>query len=448
MQLRSRATSKPQDTIDRLPWLMDGPAKIIDRVEWYALRPTDPVFFHAHAHMTDLTSRTTGWPPLVPVTGGSALDGEQALAKSIGEAVERHCASFYDPAGVAYAAYADIRGHAVNPADFVLWSADQYATPGFPFPRPDERAVIGWVPAWSLKRQAPVYVPASLVHVTYQPAVPGEVFEIAPVSGYAAGITPEEAVLGALLEVVERDAFMIFWRNRLTVPGYDLASFRDGAVHETLSRYATAPVRLFCSRLTTDIGIPVSFAVMVGAHPSLPAAMIGASANLDEERAIAKAFQESAMVHLLTRTLHETRGPWRPRRSEEVLTQEDHALFFASRERLPLLDPVLRPRSRVARDGLEKEGGADDVKAQIDTCVARLAAAGLEAFIVDITLPAMKRLGFTVVKALIPGAQPLDFGSHHPHLGGRRLFEAPVRMKYRPAPASVGELNFEPHPFP
>lgn len=448
MQLRACAFSNPLDTINRLPWLMDGPGKIIDRVEWYALRPTDPVFFHAHAHMTDLTSRATGRPPLVPVTGGSALDGESALAKSIGEAVERHCASFYDPASVAYAAYAEIRDHAVNPADFVLWSGEQYATPGFPYARPDERATIGWVPAWSLMRQVPVYVPASLAHVTYQPMAPGEVFEIAPVSGYAAGITPEEAVLGALLEVVERDAFMIFWRNRLAVPGYDLRSFGDGAVHDTLSRYSTAPVRLFCSRLTTDIGIPVSFAVMMGAHPSLPAAMIGASANLDEERAIAKAFQEAAMVHLLTRTLHETRGPWRPRRPEEVITQEDHALFFASKERLPLLDPILRPRSLVARDALAKEGGGADVKAQIDTCVARLAAAGLEAFIVDITLPAMRGLGFTVVKALIPGAQPLDFGSHHPHVGGRRLFETPVRMGYRAAPASVAELNFEPHPFP
>ena len=448
LALQHRQAYGPAETINRLPALMGGPCKIIDSVEWYQLRPTDPMFFHAHAHLTDYTSSQFGRPQLVPVTGGTALEAESALAKAIGEAVERHCASFYDPSTVEYASYAGLGDRAIDPRRFVQWSEAQYSTPGFPYARPDSRAILGWVPGWSLTRNAEVLVPASLVHVTYVPHSPSEIFELAPVSGYAAGITREDAILGGILEVVERDAFVIFWRNRLPVPGFDLRTFADGRVKETLSRFASAPVRLVCSRLTTDIGIPVAFTVMMGTHPSYPAAMIGASASLDEERAIEKALTESSMVHLLTRTLHESPYSRRPVRREDVLTQEDHALFFAARENLPLLDTILRPRSLVARDDLVSDGASDDAAGNIVTCVNRLAACGLEAIVVDITLPEMAQLGFSVVKVLVPGAQPLDFGMHHPHLDGSRMFESPVRMSYRSTVPDVTELNFEPHPFP
>lgn len=450
-QLQSRTFSDPQETLNRLPALMNGTSKIIDSVDWYKLRPTDPQFFHAHAHLTDLTSATTGCPPLVDVTGGSSLEPQLSLAKAIGEAVERHCGSFYNPQDIRYASFAELGSdEAVDPRRFVLWSREQYRTQGFPYLQPNEKSIIGWSRGWSLTRNAPVYVPASLVHITYKARTPGELFELAPVSGYACGNTREEAILAGMLEVVERDAFMIFWRNLLPVPGYDLHSFKDGTVKDTLLRYAHTPARLFCSRLTTDIGIPVAFAVMMGNHPTYPAAMIGAAASLDEERAVTRALQELSMVHLLTRTLHESPHAHRPRTAAEVRTQEDHAIYFAARERLPLLDTVLRPRSFVKRENLERldDAAKSDVKTQIELCVQRLAACELEAIAVDITLPAMAQLGFTVVKVIVPGAQPLDFGMHHPHLNGRRQFDVPVKMGYRPTPPKLAELNFAPHPFP
>jgi ribosomal protein S12 methylthiotransferase accessory factor len=67
---------------------------------------------------------------------------------------------------------------------------------------------------------------------------------------------------------------------------------------------------------------------------------------------------------------------------------------------------------------------------------------------VDLTTPDVEALGFKVVKVLIPGTQPLDFGVECPHLGGRRLYEAPYRMGYRPRPTRPHELNLVPHPFP
>jgi ribosomal protein S12 methylthiotransferase accessory factor len=90
-----------------------------------------------------------------------------------------------------------------------------------------------------------------------------------------------------------------------------------------------------------------------------------------------------------------------------------------------------------------------DVKQEVETCVGRLAARGLEVLAVDLTTDDISELGLQVVKVLVPGSLPLDFGVRWPHLGGRRLYEAPRRMGYRGRVARhPAEVNLFPHPFP
>jgi ribosomal protein S12 methylthiotransferase accessory factor len=72
----------------------------------------------------------------------------------------------------------------------------------------------------------------------------------------------------------------------------------------------------------------------------------------------------------------------------------------------------------------------------------------LEVIVVDVTTADVEELGFKVVKVLIPGMQPVDFGVQWPHVGGRRLYEAPRRMGYQQFRTQPQELNRFPHPFP
>jgi ribosomal protein S12 methylthiotransferase accessory factor len=68
--------------------------------------------------------------------------------------------------------------------------------------------------------------------------------------------------------------------------------------------------------------------------------------------------------------------------------------------------------------------------------------------VVELTSPEMRELGFRVVKVLVPGLQPIDFGTQWPHLGGRRLYEAPARAGYLQSRTQPRDLNVFPHPFP
>jgi ribosomal protein S12 methylthiotransferase accessory factor len=88
------------------------------------------------------------------------------------------------------------------------------------------------------------------------------------------------------------------------------------------------------------------------------------------------------------------------------------------------------------------------VLASLQEAVRRLAARGLEVLAVELTPPGIAALGLHVVKAIVPGMLPIDFGQMPRHLGVPRLYGAPSRMGYAGTAVEPGALNRAPHPFP
>jgi len=153
--------------------------------------------------------------------GGRHLDRRRARSAALAEAAERYSASFV-PAASVLASAASLGGAAVEPASFALFSDEQYAAPGFPFRRYDAATRVRWVEGVDLADGRSVLLPAQLVYLPR--AVSDEaLIGYATSSGLAAGWSREEAALAGLLEVVERDAFVLAWTNRLSLPVLDPA---------------------------------------------------------------------------------------------------------------------------------------------------------------------------------------------------------------------------------
>jgi ribosomal protein S12 methylthiotransferase accessory factor len=444
IRLRSRSRSDLHQTLAAVESLVDPEFGIIQSLEFSVPRHDDPQFAHCHAALPDL-ARVTGRAGTRSAEG-TGLTCDVAAAKAVGEAVERYCSEFCDPREVTRAPYRRVQADATDPRRFVTFHPEQYRAPGFPYAEVSADTVIGWVAGYSLTRRRDTLVPATLVHRGY-PRLAGESFEAMPVSGYACGNTLEEAVLGAICEVVERDAFMVCWYNDLPVPAFDLSAVRTTAARQTIDRYHAAPVTLRCANLTTDIGIPAVLALMTCSEPGWPAAVVATAAHVDTEQAIVRALQELAANHGCVRGCLEGASRPIPRNPEEVVSMEDHGLFYAAPERFPALEGWIRPRAWLRPAEVETRA-SDDVLENIEHCVERLAAADLEAIAVDLTTEDVASLGFHVVKVLVPGAQPIDFGMGRRHLGGRRIYEAPQRMGYRDRPTLPAEINPLPHPFP
>ena len=73
-------------------------------------------------------------------------------------------------------------------------------------------------------------------------------------NGCAAGNTLEEAIVQGFLELVERDAYAIWWYNRLQRPEVDLGQFDDSYVRDLQTQLAETGRRLWVLDVTSDLG--------------------------------------------------------------------------------------------------------------------------------------------------------------------------------------------------
>jgi ribosomal protein S12 methylthiotransferase accessory factor len=78
--------------------------------------------------------------------------------------------------------------------------------------------------------------------------------------------------------------------------------------------------------------------------------------------------------------------------------------------------------------------------------LGRIASAGYDSLCVDLTPPDLAPLGFRVVRALIPGLQPLHGNHAWPHLGGNRLRR--LAGVFGPGTRQPWRWNPFPHPCP
>lgn len=431
-----------QRTIDALPSLLDPYVGLIHAVDWHPLQSHDPQFFHCNATIADV-SRITGWEAN-ELGGGTGLIAEEALAKAIGEAVERYCIDMYAPEEVTIKSFAEIAEWAFDPRRCALFHEEQYATPGFPFKPLTEHTKIVWAPGFSVTRDEPTWTPLSLIAPRHYWSDEEEPFDVAPVSGYACGLSLADALLRGIYEVIERDAFMLNWYNRIPARGINLAKLTSVAVQQTVDRFRGSPINMHCCDLTTDIGIPTYLALMFGQDRSWPALAIATATDLDPARAVQRALFELAANSLFVRSLL-SKGAAVPQHPSDVQTQEAHALFYADYDRIPYLEHLFSGELMPLPASPDEEHDASTV---LPAVVKHLAELGFEVIFADLTTPDVEELGFKVVKVIIPGMQPLDFGTTLHHVGSERLYETPSRMGYNIRHTHPNQLNRLPHPFP
>ena len=378
---------------------------------------------------------------------GKGLTDAEAIGGAIGEGVERYCASHVEPAKQRRVRLADLAGPHIAPAECVLYSPRQYESEGFPYPPATPDVDVGWVQGRELPSGRDVSIPAALVYL-YGSSAGGPDFFCPPTSsGLAAGPTLEAAIVSGLCELVERDAFLITWMNRLPAPEVDLARL-GGAARGIGDHYARFGLETHVFDVTTDIPIPVMMAVSIDRTGRSPAAVVGLGSHLDPGVAVLKALFEICQVRPgETRRSEEARSSGKaPAAYADVKTLEDHSAFFTPLERLPELDFLLRDgasRTAAARASLD----CGTPEANLETIVEVLTRAGCRVAYVDLTTDDVAPFGIRVVRTIATGLQPIHFGHAEERLGGRRLFEVPRTLGHATATRTEADLNPCPHPL-
>ncbi|MFG2881186.1 TOMM precursor leader peptide-binding protein [Streptomyces sp. NPDC048297] len=319
----------------------------------------------------------------------------------------------------------------------------------------DPARPLPWVTGWSLRDARPVLVPARLVYYSAGTREDNFVFECS--NGCATGGTWEEAVFFGLLELIERDAFLLGWYGDLPLPEIDLDSVGGAQVRSMVARAVLQGYDVHVYDNRVDLPVPVVTGLAVRRDDGPGTLAFAAGASFSPEEAV-----ESAVSEILTYIPH-LPGQVAERPAELTAMAEDfdlvkrlpdHAALFGLPEmrrhaRGYLTPPRVAPLAALFAGWEERRPRTGDLRDDLLLLCDLIAGAGCDVVAVDQTTPEQRRMGLRTVAALAPGLLPIDFGwPRQRALHMPRLRTAPYRAGLVPAPLGEEDLRLVPHPFP
>lgn len=376
---------------------------------------------------------------------GKGETEEQAMLGAIGEAIERYCASHPAMKDTRRAPLAKLSEEVIPPAEFVLFSDFQYRRKDFSFPRWQPEDEILWIRATAADSPDPVWVPACFAYLSQASDQPQDVLCPMTSSGFAAGPDTEHALRAAVLEWVERDAFMIAWLNRLPVPEIEYAS-AGAVIGDIRSTYARWGVEIRAYALPTDLAAVPVLAVALDRTGEGPAAVVGLGCDMDPVKALSKALFEICQLYELVRKRHRSGAAKRLNNYADVRTLEEHAAYFFRPDHLHELDFLLSSGRKIPLQSLIARG-TGSVTGDIQALERSLRESGCRLFFRDLTTPDLEPYPIRVIRAMVTQLQPIHFGHGLERLGGTRLYRLPAALGYGDAPREESSLNPCPHPL-
>jgi ribosomal protein S12 methylthiotransferase accessory factor len=362
------------------------------------------------------------------LSGGSFGKGstaEQGEASALMEAIERYSGIFQGDEIRAKRRFADFpSGEAIPPNDVLQFSDEQLRqgqapTPGLEGQEAipalfDRSAKIEWSPVWSLRDARFKYLPTSLLYFFYR----GAAAFAADSNGCAAGNTLEEAIVQGFLELVERDAYAIWWYNRLERPELDLGRFDDSYVRDLQKQLAQTGRRLWALDVTSDLGIPTFVAITHWMQNGRENIEFGSGAHFDARIALLRALTELNQF-LSLGLMGGGTGEKSSLDGAAPLRLEDH--------------PYLTPSGNPTAPELGTKFGHLDTREQAAACVSLAKQAGLDFLVLDQTRPDIET---PVVRVIVPGLRHF-----YRRFAPGRLYDVPVKLGLRERPLKENELN-------
>lgn len=359
---------------------------------------------------------------------GCSFDRERAVWSAIGEACERYSAAIYDPEALRLASAEELGADALDLESLIRVGRPEV----HPFASDHLRY---WAAGRDLIDGRLQYVPAAMAFLGYEPSSPDETIAQNDSTGLACGQTLDDACLGALCEVIERDAFASNWLLSRSPPKIqfddrDLEALSIGA--QNALKNPSVDIALHY------LGQPYGVHVVTSVVTAAGVGTVAAAASPSVTKAIEKAIAEGLHTWTGARKLAKQSVV---ERIEDVRSPADHTRFYLSPERFALVRDVLSDRNTIP---FSEVAVADTVVLDAKAISEALANDGYRAVLVDLTTADIDDLGLKVVRVVVPGLQPLVFGPSCVHvIDPRRLERWRVMWELRPGP-----FNPQPHPFP
>jgi ribosomal protein S12 methylthiotransferase accessory factor len=406
---------------------LTGVVTRLERIE--ADLPMNTNFFASHNFSAPAQSVDELREGLSGGSFGKGSTAEQAEASALMEAIERYSGIFQGDEIRVTRRFTDFApGDAIVPNDILLFSDEQSRpdetsaehahTAVAPF---DPAAKIEWSPVWSLRDGRFKYIPTSVLYFFYS----GPAAFQADSNGCAAGNTLEEAIVQGFLELVERDAYAIWWYNRSQRAEVDLSQFDDSYVRDLHSQLADTGRKLWVLNVTSDLGVPTYVAILHWMQNGQENIEFGSGAHFDKRIALLRTLTELNQFM----SIGLMGGGTGEKPSLDGITPlrlEDHPFLIPSGKSMVL--PGFGPET----------GPLDNTRDQVLACVDLARRAGLDFLVLNQTRPDVE---VPVVRVIVPGLRHF-----YRRFAPGRLYDVPVKLGLRDRPSLESELTpFLPH---
>jgi len=210
-------------------------------------------------------------------------------------------------------------------------------------------------------------------------------FAINEFNGPSAGNTYEEAALQGICEIVERHVCSVVNNKRLATAKIDPDSVQDEVAIELLEKFRNNNIELYLNDFTLDTGICTVAALAIdrSTFPEKSEIVYTAGTTPDPEKALIRAVTEVAQL------------------AGDFNTDSN---YIASGLPKPLtMDEVkyLTESPRTVTIGDMADLSHDNIRVEVDNCVASLKNIGLEVLMIDVT---HEGLDIPAIYTIVPGA--------------------------------------------
>lgn len=367
---------------------------------------------------------------------GRDAEREQALLKAKAEAVEWFVCGCASRAQLTDGSFSELEGTVIDPQKMVRYFPWQFEL--VPKMKPfDVDQEYQWLPVESVTDGSTALVLADFAFFPYTPKF-GSRYAFANSSGVAAHRTVEAALEHAVLEIVEREAFMVTWLNRLRRTSF-LKESLPGSIQSRIRALEMAGFRVGVIDITYDL-TPVVLIVL--SYEKEPFFSCSTASGYDYESIIDRSLKEAeASAYCRLRD-----GASRAiLTAGEITSTMDHGGFYENaRHRNQALFLFGNQNEQVSLRKMERQVCIRSRKSLYDS----IAALETDIYFADLTmLCQLDNLSFKVIRAFIPGMVPMSFGYGIESFELERVQTLPVRTGILPKRVGAHRLNRLPHPF-
>lgn len=300
------------------------------------------------------------------------------------------------------------------------------------------KVVYEWFPVENIMSNEKKLVLADFVFYPYEP-ISGRRYAYANSSGYAAHVSVTKATERGLLELVERDAFMVTWFNRMRRRRIARGSLPD-SIQRRLRDLRKLGFDVAVLDNTYDL-MPCPLVVAV--NQSMPYLTCSSASEFDLEQALDRALMEvEGSIYCRLRD-GKTRRVLNP---EDVWEVHDRDLLYQQQESLRraqfLLGDDRHPQTLVQ---IERQKFPKTHQAFLEV----LRQKGYSVFVANLSSgdDLLSNLTLKVVKTFVPGMVPMSFEYKLDAIGLPRSKLLPGWCGYRRSPLPTDRLNTYPHPY-